>query len=99
MDLMLSLFAMQMMQNMTGVSLNKPVQPQVAAPPPPDPPPAPSPTQAAKCLKCSEPLPATAKFCPNCGTLARVHHCSQCGAELQETAKFCPQCGKSANGQ
>jgi membrane protease subunit (stomatin/prohibitin family) len=100
MDLMLSLFAMQMMQNMTGVSMGKPAQPQVAAtPPPPTPPPAPSPTQAAKCLKCSEPLPASAKFCPGCGAATQVPRCAQCGAELPETAKFCPQCGKQVGLQ
>ena len=100
MDLMLSLFAMQMMQNMTGVSMGKPAQPQVAAtPPPPTPPPAPSAPSTTKCPKCKESLPASAKFCPGCGAATQVPRCAQCGAELPETAKFCPQCGKQVGLQ
>jgi len=97
MDLMLSLFAMQMMQNMTGVSMAKPAQPPAAMTPPvPNPPPASKEPPAAKCPKCSEPLPATAKFCPNCGASTQANRCSQCGAELPPNAKFCPSCGTAS---
>ena len=101
MDLMLSLFAMQMMQNMTGVSMARPSQPPPAVMTPPvhSPPPAPKEPPAAKCPKCNESLPANAKFCPACGASTQVPRCGQCGAELPDTAKFCPQCGKPAGTQ
>jgi membrane protease subunit (stomatin/prohibitin family) len=100
MDLMLSLFAMQMMQNMTGVSIGKPAQSLVAPPslvpapsrPASDPP-------AARCAKCNEPLPGGAKFCPDCGTATQTRRCAECGAELPSIARFCPQCGRSTKGQ
>ena len=47
----------------------------------------------AKCSKCGAPLPANAKFCPECGhKLATA--CPQCGGELTPGAKFCPECGE-----
>lgn len=53
------------------------------------PPPASSP-----CAKCSKPLPADAKFCPDCGQ-SRVLACPKCKAAVAGAGKFCAQCGAS----
>ncbi len=50
------------------------------------------------CPKCSEKVPATSKFCPNCGTnLTPPSHeaipCPKCGKSIPATSKFCPECG------
>ena len=50
---------------------------------------------ATPCAKCGTPLPAGAKFCPQCGekTLAEgMMVCPQCGKTVPK-AKFCPECG------
>lgn len=60
--------------------------------------PAPAPA-AAQCPKCGNPLPPTAKFCPECGTPApRDRHCPQCGSRVADGAKFCPECGTKLEG-
>lgn len=60
--------------------------------------PAPGPA-AAQCPKCGNPLPPTAKFCPECGAPApRDRHCPQCGSRVADGAKFCPECGTKLEG-
>jgi class 3 adenylate cyclase/tetratricopeptide (TPR) repeat protein len=44
------------------------------------------------CGACGEPLPATARFCPSCGT-ARAAACPACGAPA--LGRFCADCGAS----
>src|SRR3954463_9494164 len=46
-----------------------------------------------KCVKCSAPLQAGAKFCSECGTSQVPAKCSNCQAELTPGAKFCNECG------
>ncbi|MEM2102246.1 MAG: SPFH domain-containing protein [Candidatus Bathyarchaeia archaeon] len=49
------------------------------------------------CPKCSARIPATSKFCPDCGTeIAQpdaTKKCPKCGHPVLATAKFCPECG------
>jgi membrane protease subunit (stomatin/prohibitin family) len=50
------------------------------------------------CPKCNARVPATSKFCPECGTeLAppqeATKNCPKCGHPVLPTAKFCPECG------
>lgn len=50
------------------------------------------------CPKCSEKVPATSKFCPNCGTSLTppsegAISCSKCGKSIPANSKFCPECG------
>lgn len=47
---------------------------------------------AAACSGCSKPIPADAKFCPECGQ-ARASSCRACKAPAAAGAKFCAQCG------
>lgn len=49
----------------------------------------------AVCAKCKEPLPASAKFCPACGTSLHAS-CSNCSSTIPPGAKFCPACGNPA---
>ena len=49
----------------------------------------------AVCAKCKEPLPASAKFCPACGTSLHAS-CSNCSSTIPPGAKFCPSCGTPA---
>ena len=51
------------------------------------------------CPKCSAKIPATSKFCPDCGTKiaapsTETKNCSKCGHPVLVTAKFCPECGQ-----
>jgi len=51
------------------------------------------------CPKCNGKIPATSKFCPDCGTKiaapsAETKNCSKCGHAVLVTAKFCPECGQ-----
>jgi membrane protease subunit (stomatin/prohibitin family) len=91
-DLMFSLFAMKMVQDMSGLS---------AQPPPV----APQAGQAnggafrsaARCARCGQDLPVGANFCSICGEPAAPGgKCASCGAELLRGASFCQQCGKPA---
>jgi membrane protease subunit (stomatin/prohibitin family) len=50
------------------------------------------------CPKCSAKVPATSKFCPECGTTLTapsvgMMNCPKCGHPVQVNAKFCPECG------
>ncbi len=44
------------------------------------------------CPKCGAIIPATAKFCPECGAPTTAV-CAKCGATLTASAKFCSECG------
>jgi membrane protease subunit (stomatin/prohibitin family) len=50
------------------------------------------------CPKCNARIPATSKFCPECGTkiappTTGITKCPKCGSQIPATAKFCPECG------
>ena len=50
------------------------------------------------CPKCGEKVPATSKFCPNCGTnltppSQQAMTCPNCGKSIPANSKFCPECG------
>jgi membrane protease subunit (stomatin/prohibitin family) len=50
------------------------------------------------CPKCGEKVPATSKFCPNCGTNLTppsegAMKCPNCGKSIPANSKFCPECG------
>lgn len=40
------------------------------------------------------PVPAGAKFCPQCGAPVTAAFCPSCGKSVPTGAKFCPECGK-----
>ncbi len=46
------------------------------------------------CPACGKTIPASSKFCPECGTAVAKKFCPECGAKLTGSAKFCPECGK-----
>src|SRR4030066_492849 len=51
------------------------------------------------CPKCGSRVPATSKFCPECGTqltpaAAVTMNCPNCGKSIPAGSKFCPECGK-----
>ena len=55
------------------------------------------------CPKCGEKVPATSKFCPNCGTnltppSAGAMTCPNCGKSIPANSKFCPECGFKIGG-
>ena len=60
---------------------------------------APAPTAALViCPKCNAHVPATSKFCPECGTSltppsAATINCPKCGHSIPASSKFCPECG------
>jgi len=62
----------------------------------------PAPTPAAAlviCPKCNARVPATSKFCLECGTALTAPptgttKCPKCGHPVLTTAKFCPECGE-----
>lgn len=50
------------------------------------------------CPKCSAKIPATSKFCAECGTTitppsSGTITCSKCGKTIPSGSKFCPECG------
>src|SRR5512136_2506592 len=50
------------------------------------------------CPKCGSHVPATSKFCPECGTsltppVAATINCPKCGHSIPASSKFCPECG------
>jgi len=50
------------------------------------------------CPKCNARVPATSKFCPECGATltappTETTKCPNCGHPVLTTAKFCPECG------
>ncbi len=49
---------------------------------------------AIPCAACARPVPAGAKFCPECGVeVKKGGFCPQCGKPLAPGAKFCAECG------
>lgn len=58
--------------------------------------PAPAPAQTIACASCGEQVPASAKFCTECGKNPQPagETCLGCGATVTAGAKFCPECGK-----
>jgi membrane protease subunit (stomatin/prohibitin family) len=51
-------------------------------------------TLSDKCTNCGHAV-GTAKFCPECGTVARKAKptCQSCGHQPEVPTKFCPECG------
>lgn len=52
------------------------------------------------CPKCSSRVPATSKFCPECGNsltppAAGAINCPKCSKSIPANSKFCPECGSS----
>jgi len=50
------------------------------------------------CPKCNAKIPATSKFCPECGTTitppsSGTISCPKCAKTIPSTSKFCPDCG------
>jgi membrane protease subunit (stomatin/prohibitin family) len=50
------------------------------------------------CPKCGAHVPATSKFCPECGTSLippsqATINCPKCGHSIPASSKFCPECG------
>jgi predicted amidophosphoribosyltransferase len=50
------------------------------------------------CPKCGAHIPATSKFCPECGTTitppaSQTMNCPKCGKSIPSASKFCPECG------
>jgi membrane protease subunit (stomatin/prohibitin family) len=50
------------------------------------------------CPKCNAKIPATSKFCPECGTTLTPPSqatitCPKCGKSIPSNSKFCPDCG------
>jgi membrane protease subunit (stomatin/prohibitin family) len=50
------------------------------------------------CPKCASRVPATSKFCPECGTnltppSAQSMTCPKCNKSIPANSKFCPECG------
>ena len=50
------------------------------------------------CPKCGAHVPATSKFCPECGTTltppsSATINCPKCGHSIPASSKFCPECG------
>jgi membrane protease subunit (stomatin/prohibitin family) len=50
------------------------------------------------CPKCASKVPATSKFCPECGNQltppsAGAMTCPNCGKSIPAGSKFCPECG------
>jgi len=53
-----------------------------------------APATGAPCAACGKPVPAGAKFCPECGAeVKKGGFCPQCGKPLAPGAKFCAECG------
>ena len=51
------------------------------------------------CPKCGARVPATSKFCPECGSQltppsAGAVNCPKCGKSIPAGSKFCPECGE-----
>jgi len=79
-----------------GVGTGLVLIPQVMAPAGPSPAPA---AALVICPNCNSPVPATSKFCPNCGTQiaappAATKKCPNCGSSVLATDKFCAECGQ-----
>ena len=55
-------------------------------------------TEQPTCPKCAQPVPADAKFCPECGAKLAAT-CPACNKDIPPSAKFCPYCGKKTPAQ
>lgn len=54
------------------------------------------PNEVVQCAKCAVKLPASAKFCFNCGEKIEQQQkifCTECGSVMPADAKFCMNCG------
>ena len=59
---------------------------------------APSGKAAVQCPDCRQPVPADARFCPQCGHQQVVFtRCAGCGKNLTPNARFCSRCGHPAH--
>lgn len=47
------------------------------------------------CPNCQATIPATSKFCPECGTNLQERTCPTCHARVAPGAKFCSNCGQA----
>ena len=48
----------------------------------------------SKCPECHSAIPASSKFCPDCGhQLLVFEQCVRCSKNLTPAAKFCSRCG------
>lgn len=50
------------------------------------------------CVNCNSKIPASSKFCPECGEKIEIKQatskfCSECGTKSDGKAKFCLNCG------
>ena len=53
-----------------------------------------------KCTSCNAEIPATGKFCPECGaTSSQTMSCTHCGEHNPANSAFCAGCGKSVKTQ
>ena len=52
--------------------------------------------ETKECASCKAIIPATSKFCPECGFNNSGLIC-ECGMKLKPGTKFCPECGKKVN--
>ena len=50
-------------------------------------------SSTVKCPNCGNAVPASAKFCPECG-YALSRRCPKCGTVFSGSPKFCPGCGE-----
>ena len=56
--------------------------------------------QTAPCPECHNAIPASSKFCPDCGHQLLVFtQCARCNKNLMPNAKFCSRCGFPAEEQ
>jgi membrane protease subunit (stomatin/prohibitin family) len=47
-----------------------------------------------QCAECQSNIPASARFCPQCGhQLLILRQCEHCGKNITPSAQFCPRCG------
>lgn len=52
-----------------------------------------NPSATIKCPGCRSEIPASSKFCPECGKKI-ITKCPKCGQEFEPGTKFCPECGE-----
>lgn len=51
-----------------------------------------------QCPDCRQPVPADARFCPQCGHQQVIFtRCAECGKNLTPNARFCSRCGHPAH--
>jgi membrane protease subunit (stomatin/prohibitin family) len=56
------------------------------------------------CPKCGSQIPATSKFCPECGQSLEIRavetkKCPKCGSDALKAVKFCSECGYKFEGE